>query len=288
MTHHQDELDALYRRIADLSDESLILLSQYISFLKWQEEQWHSPEVWEDVKGDEVAWIYDLIEHFAGARQMVGEMIAEMRAASPLPIEQGATSYPPRTEYANVDATRYILEGAGLEVLSVPDEPTAANRVLGIDNGAIVDVGGGTTGIAVIQEGRVVFTDDEATGGVHLTLVVAGNRGIGYEQAEKIKTDPAMNREVLSMVRPVIEKIAAIVEKCLRPFGGLKRVCLVGGTCALEGFAGIVEKALGLETFRPPFPQYTTPLGIALSCLDAQQQATAAAVRATGENRKKK
>ena len=78
-----------------------------------------------------------LIVDFAGARQMVGEMIAEMRAASPLPIEQGATSYPPRTEYANVDATRYILEGAGLEVLSVPDEPTAANRVLGIDSGAI-------------------------------------------------------------------------------------------------------------------------------------------------------
>ena len=209
-----------------------------------------------------------LIVDFAGARQMVGEMIEEMRSASPLPIEQGATSYPPRTEDANVDATRYILEGAGLEVLSVPDEPTAANRVLGIRNGAIVDVGGGTTGIAVIQGGRVVFTDDEATGGVHLTLVVAGNRGIDYEAAEKIKTDPAMSREVLLMVRPVIEKIAAIVERCLQPFAGLDRVCLVGGTCELEGFSGIVQKALGIETFRPPFPQFTTPLGIALSCLD--------------------
>ena len=69
MSHHQDELDALLRRIADLSDESLILLSQYISFLKWQEEQWHSPEEWEDVGDNEVAWIYDLIEHFSQARQ---------------------------------------------------------------------------------------------------------------------------------------------------------------------------------------------------------------------------
>ncbi len=68
MNHHQDELDALMRRIADLSDESLILLSQYISFLKWQEEQWHSPEVWEDV-GEEVVWVYDLIEHFGQAHQ---------------------------------------------------------------------------------------------------------------------------------------------------------------------------------------------------------------------------
>ena len=69
MHHHQDELDAIMRRIADLSDESLILLSQYISFLKWQEEQWHSPEQWDDMQQDEVAWIYDLIEHFSQARQ---------------------------------------------------------------------------------------------------------------------------------------------------------------------------------------------------------------------------
>jgi len=69
MSHHQDELDALLRRITDLSDESLILLSQYISFLKWQEEQWRSPDEWEDVGDSEVAWVYDLIEHFAQARQ---------------------------------------------------------------------------------------------------------------------------------------------------------------------------------------------------------------------------
>jgi len=210
-----------------------------------------------------------LIVDFAGARHIVSEMIGEMRTASPLPIEQGATSYPPQTEYANINATRYILEGVGLEVLSVPDEPTAANRVLGIRNGAIVDVGGGTTGIAVIQEGRVVFTDDEATGGVHLTLVVAGNRGINYEEAEKIKTDRRRSREVMSMVRPVIEKIAAIVDACLNPFAGLNRICLVGGTCELEGFSGIVQKALNMETFLPPFPQFTTPLGIALACIDA-------------------
>jgi len=69
MAHHQDELDALYRRIADLSDESLILLSQYISFLKWQEEQWHSPDEWEEMDGNEVTWLYDLIEHFHESRQ---------------------------------------------------------------------------------------------------------------------------------------------------------------------------------------------------------------------------
>ncbi len=69
MTHHQDELDALYRRIADLSEESLMLLSQYISFLKWQEEQWHSPREWDEMEGNKVVWLYDLIEQFHQARQ---------------------------------------------------------------------------------------------------------------------------------------------------------------------------------------------------------------------------
>jgi len=69
MSHHQDELDALLRRVADLSDESLILLSQYISFLKWQEEQWRSPEEWNGPEGNQVAWVYDLIEYFHQARR---------------------------------------------------------------------------------------------------------------------------------------------------------------------------------------------------------------------------
>jgi ethanolamine utilization protein EutJ len=210
-----------------------------------------------------------LIVDYAGAQNIVRNMIKEIRDASPLPIEKGATSYPPQTEYANIDATRYILEGVGLEVLKVLDEPTAANQVLCLKNGAIVDVGGGTTGIAVIKDGSVMFTDDEATGGVHLSLVVAGNYKISYEAAEKMKTDPQRSREILPIVQPVIEKIASIVDACLKKFSDLTEVCLVGGTCELEGFTKVVQNSLSLEAFRPDFPQFITPLGIALSCLDA-------------------
>lgn len=209
-----------------------------------------------------------LIVDYAGAQAMVHEMMEEMRAASPLPIEKGATSYPPKTEYANMDATRYILEAAGLEVLSVLDEPSAANRILKLQSGAIVDVGGGTTGIAVIEDNKIVFTADEATGGVHLSLVLAGNAKISYEAAEKIKIDPRNHRKILPIVRPVIEKMASIVETVLQRFSHLKAVCLVGGTCELEGFTEIVGNILQLDVFRPEFPQFITPLGIALSCLE--------------------
>ena len=91
-------------------------------------------------------------------------------------------------------------------------------------NGAILDVGGGTTGIAVIEDGKVVFTDDEATGGVHLSLVLAGAKKISYEAAEKIKTDRKNNLEVLPIVKPVIEKIASIADSCLKHYKDVEKV----------------------------------------------------------------
>ncbi len=210
-----------------------------------------------------------LIVDYAGALNTVRELMEEVRKYSPMPIEKGATSYPPQTEYANLKTTTYILEGVGLEVLNVLDEPTAANQVLKIENGAIVDVGGGTTGVAVIKNGEVIYTNDEATGGVHLSLVLAGNHKISYEEAEEIKTDRKRNREVLMIVRPVIEKIASIAASYLEAFDNLEKVCLVGGTCELEGLADIVAEYIGMETFWPGIPQFITPFGIALSCMDA-------------------
>lgn len=209
-----------------------------------------------------------LIVDYAGAQKLVRDMIEEIRDAAPLPIEKAATSYPPQTEYANINATRYILEGAGLEVLNVLDEPTAANQVLKLNNGAIVDVGGGTTGVAVIRDGHVISTNDEATGGVHLSLVVAGNYKISYKEAEEVKIDRQRSRDILPVVRPVIEKIASIVSSYLKEFDDLSKVCLVGGTCELEGFVEIAQESLSLGAFRPKFPGFITPLGIALSCLD--------------------
>jgi ethanolamine utilization protein EutJ len=208
-----------------------------------------------------------MILDYFGALQILREMLDEIRSASPLPLELGATSYPPRTSSANVDTTTYILEGAGLEVLSVLDEPTAANRVLRIRDGVIVDVGGGTTGIAVVEGGRVIHSDDEATGGLHLSLVLAGHLGTSVEEADALKSDPGRNRDILPIVRPVIEKMASIVDTCLVDCGRRNPVWLVGGTCELAGFAGIFGRSMGLEVSLPPFSQGVTPLGIALSCL---------------------
>ena len=54
----------------------------------------------------------------------------------------------------------------------------------------MVDIGGGTTGIAIVKQGKVTYSADEATGGHH-SLTLAGNRGIGLEEAEQYKRSHA-------------------------------------------------------------------------------------------------
>lgn len=70
----QETIAAITRRIADLNEQSLTQLSQYISYLKWQEELWSSlleEEVAGDgPAGDAPAWHFDFLEAFPHARRV--------------------------------------------------------------------------------------------------------------------------------------------------------------------------------------------------------------------------
>lgn len=67
----KETINAIVRRISDLNEQSLTQLSQYISYLKWQEELWHS------LLDDEAAptadqaliWQFDFLEAFPAARK---------------------------------------------------------------------------------------------------------------------------------------------------------------------------------------------------------------------------
>ncbi len=156
----------------------------------------------------------------------------------------------------------YVIEAAGMECSGLVDEPSAANAVLQLRDGVVVDVGGGTTGVAVLADGEVVHTADEATGGTHFTLVIAGALGIGVEEAERLKTDPREQKRLLPLVRPVMEKVATIVARSTRGWP-VPRVYLVGGSASFPGFADAVSRAAGLDAVVPVAPLFVTPLGIA-------------------------
>lgn len=68
----RETLDAIARRIADLNEQSLAQLSQYISYLKWQEELWHSllEDEAQPAPHQALIWQYDFLEGFPAARKV--------------------------------------------------------------------------------------------------------------------------------------------------------------------------------------------------------------------------
>ena len=161
--------------------------------------------------------------------------------------------------------TLELREGAGFEVTEILDEPSAANAIYQIENGVVVDIGGGTTGLAMLKDGVVVQTEDEPTGGTHLSLVLAGNYHISFAEAEAIKQDYARHREILPVVRPVLEKMACIVKRYVSQ-SDVDTIYLCGGTCCLTGIEQVFEKVTGIHTVKPANPFLVTPTGIAMNC----------------------
>ncbi|MBC7291136.1 MAG: ethanolamine utilization protein EutJ [Actinotalea sp.] len=201
---------------------------------------------------------------FGGAVALVTALRAAAEEVLGVELDHAAVTVPPGVPATEVRAHRFVVEAAGLDCTAVVDEPTAANAVLQVRDGAVVDVGGGTTGIAVLQDGRVVSTADEPTGGTHVSLVIAGSRRVPFEEAERLKQDPALQPELLPVVRPVFEKVATIVADHLAQTSvPVDRLWLVGGTAAFPGVADIVQQVTGLPTVVPTDPLFVTPLGVA-------------------------
>lgn len=205
-----------------------------------------------------------LVVDFIGAIDLLRDMKQEVELRLGCELTRAATGYPPGVPRIEVRATANVLHGAGFDCSVEVDEPTAANAVLQIDNGAIVDVGGGTTGIAIVRDGCVVYTADEATGGTHFTLVIAGALNISFEQAEILKTDARQHDQMYPLIEPVMEKVGTIVARHIESHH-VGTIYMVGGTCNFKGIAGVVQRVTGVKTLVPAQPLFVTPLGIAMS-----------------------
>lgn len=211
-----------------------------------------------------------IVVDFMGAISIVRKLKDELEKKLGIEITEGYTAIPPGVEQGSVKAIVNVVESAGIDIIKVVDEPTAASYVLDITDGVVVDLGGGTTGISILEKGEVVFVADEPTGGTHMTLVIAGSRGIDFEEAEDIKLDKKREREVFVQVTPVLQKMASIVKKYISGYN-IKNVYLVGGACSFDGSEKIFEKELGLKIYKPYMPLYITPIGIALTGLKEKQ-----------------
>jgi cell division protein FtsA len=132
----------------------------------------------------------------------------------------------------------------------------------------VIDMGGGTTSIAVFFDGHVIYTDSVAIGGGHVTNDIARGLSTPLAHAERMKTlygncipSPADEREVISVpqvgeddptnattipksilvgiIQPRLEETFELVRARLEQ-GGLdrvagRRVVLAGGASQLSG-----------------------------------------------------
>lgn len=204
-----------------------------------------------------------VVVDFSGATALLRRLKNRVEEKLGFGLSSAATAYPPGVPTAEIRANRYVLESAGLDCSELVDEPTAANAVLRVDHGAVVDIGGGTTGIAVIQDGKVVYTADEPTGGTQFTLVIAGRFKIPFAEAETLKTNLQEQGRLFTTVRPVMEKIGTIIERHIFRYS-VEHIYLVGGTSAFPGIAEVIQSVTGVPTTVPGDPLFVTPLGIAM------------------------
>ena len=206
-----------------------------------------------------------LVVDFLGAVDLLIEMKQRVEKRLGRQLTHAASGFPPGVHQVEVRASANVVEAAGLHCTSMVDEPTAANALLGLQNGAIVDVGGGTTGIAILQDGEVVYTADEPTGGTHFSLVIAGAQDISFEAAEVMKVNPTEQSRLFLIIRPVMEKVASIVARHVAQSQiQVESLTFVGGTSAYPGMAAVIEDYTGLPTHIPERPVFVTPLGIAM------------------------
>jgi cell division protein FtsA len=117
----------------------------------------------------------------------------------------------------HIGALERVAEELSLELLAVAAEPFAVSRsVLGTDANSnftaiLVDVGGGTTDIAVVNDGGVEGTKMFGIGGRSFTRTIASELDLSYNDAEKLK----INIENSQIKTSVAEGVNAAIDKTL-------------------------------------------------------------------------
>lgn len=206
-----------------------------------------------------------IVVDYMGAIKIVRDLKEKLEKLINKELVYAACAIPPGIDPRSVKSISNVVESADFVVTNIVDEPTAAAKALKIKDGAIVDLGGGTTGISLLKNGKVVGTWDEPTGGHHMNLTIAGYYNIDIDEAEKLKIN-SNNREIFTIIKPVLEKMASIVKNVLDD-KDVENLYLVGGASNFNGIEELFERITGIKTHRSEEALLVTPLGIAKSCL---------------------
>ena len=158
----------------------------------------------------------------------------------------------------HIGALERVADELSLQLLAVAAEPFAVSRsVLGNDGNSnftaiLADVGGGTTDIAVVNDGGVEGTKMFGIGGRSITQTIAGDMNLSYGDAEKLKVNidrtqikPSVKKEVEASIDKTLEVWLAGVELALSEFDSVdhlpNRILLCGGGSSLKKLVDALE-----------------------------------------------
>ena len=191
-------------------------------------------------------------------------------------VVQLYTAFAPMIHIGALERTAKELD---LDLVAVAAEPFAVARsVIGDDANAsmsaiLMDVGGGTTDIAVINDGGVQGTKMFGIGGRAYTRSIERDLGVSFAQAEELKLGISSNK-VAESKRPILEKSlgktldvwTAGVELALGEFTQLdhlpRRILLCGGGSSLDMLMERLESSnwyADLPFTRKPVVQHIRP-----------------------------
>jgi cell division protein FtsA len=151
----------------------------------------------------------------------------------------------------HIGALERVSDELSLELIAVAAEPFAVSRaLLGTDASSnftaiLVDVGGGTSDIAVVNDGGVEGTKMFGIGGRSFTRTIASDLDLSYKEAEKLKVnidDEHIKAPVAKALNKAIDDTLDVwiagVELALSEFDLLdhlpNRILLCGGGASLH------------------------------------------------------
>lgn len=192
---------------------------------------------------------------------LVGIHIDGYKVSNPIGFQGRDVAVQIYTAFApmvHIGALERVADELSLELLAVAAEPFAVSRsVLGNDGNSnftaiLADVGGGTTDIAVVNDGGVEGTKMFGIGGRSFTQTIAGDMALSYKDAEKLKVNinheqikPTVKKEVEEAIDKTLEVWLAGVELALSEFDSVdhlpNRILLCGGGSSLEKLVSALE-----------------------------------------------
>ena len=203
-----------------------------------------------------------VVVNFAEAVAAVRELKRTAEEALGRVIEQAGTAHPPGVPASECRACRYVLEQAGIGCRTLVDEVSAAQALLQVTDGAIADIGGGSTGVGVFRGGRLVSLSDLPGGGRYLDLILAGALGISTDEAERRKR--LAGDDCAAILRPGLERIASSIGKQIGD-ARTPEIHLVGGAIMLRDAGAVIADFIRIKTQPYPHAHLVTPFGIAMS-----------------------